>query len=92
MKTFFLKVPESFAIYKESLILNDEQIDYLIENEELKNENEFIISIKKYKDYQNIINRITNETDFTEYELLLDDKGDISCIIYRMKRSNKNEV
>ena len=84
-------MPE-FAIYKESLILNDELIDYLIGNEELKNENEFIISIKKYKDYQHIINRITNETDFKEYELLLDDSGDISCIIYRMKRSNKNEV
>ena len=40
-------MPE-FMTYKESLILQETQLEYLKDNEELTNSNEFILSIKKY--------------------------------------------
>lgn len=77
---------QEFCIYRESLILNEKQINYLIENEELKRENEFILSIKKYKNDEEILKQIVENSDFKEYELLLDDDGEVACKIYKMMR------
>lgn len=78
-------MPE-FAIYDESLILEPKQIYLIATDEKLKKENEFIMSVKKYKDPEAIIEEIINTTEFKKYELLLDDDGDIGCKIYRIKR------
>ena len=80
---------QEFCIYRESLILNEEQINYFIENEELKEENEFILSIKKYKNDEEVLKKVIENTEFKEYELLLDDDGEVACKIYRMKREQK---
>ncbi len=77
---------QEFATYSESLILYDTELEYLINDEKIKSEDEFILSIKKYKGDEKILNRIVDETDFKNYELLLDDDGEVGCVIYRMKR------
>ena len=82
---------QEFAIYKESLILDGNQIDYLIDNEKLEQEDEFILSIKRYKDDDAILKEIVDKTEFKGVELLLDDDGEVGCVIYRMKRL-KNEI
>lgn len=78
-------MPE-FAIYDESLIIDSREIKYVIEDEELKKEEEFILSIKKYKGDKEILKEIIDNTEFKNYELLLDDEGEPGCIIYKMKR------
>ena len=78
-------MPE-FAIYDESLIIDSREIKYVIEDEELKKAEEFILSIKKYKGDKEILKEIIDNTEFKNYELLLDDEGEPGCIIYKMKR------
>ncbi len=78
-------MPE-FAIYDESLIIDSREIKYVIEDEELKKTEEFILSIKKYKGDKEILKEIIDNTEFKNYELLLDDEGEPGCIIYKMKR------
>ena len=82
---------QEFAIYRESLILNEGQLDSLTDNKELETEDEFILSIKKYKGDEYILEQIIENTDFKDAELLYDDDGEVGCIIYRMKRV-ENEV
>lgn len=83
---------QEFTIYKESLILNDDEIDYLIQDEVLAEDEEFILSIKKYKNVDGILNQIIEETEFKNAELLLDDDGKTDCIIYKMKKVKENEI
>ena len=83
-------MPE-FTIYKSHLILNEKEIDLLKDNDGLKDEDEFILSIKKYKNNEAILKEIIEKTDFKEAEMLLDDDGEVGCAIYRMKRVN-NEI
>lgn len=78
-------MPE-FAIYDESLIIDSKEIKYVLEDEKLKNADEFILSIKKYKNDEAILKEIVDNTEFKNYELLLDDDGEPGCIIYKMKR------
>lgn len=77
---------QEFCIYDESLILNENEIDYIINDEKLKNEDEFILSIKKYKGADEILEKIVSQSEFKNYELLLDDNGDVGCKIYKMMR------
>ncbi len=78
-------MPE-FAIYDESLIIDSKEIKYILEDKELKKADEFILSIKKYKGDKEILKEIVDNTEFKNYELLLDDEGEPGCIIYKMKR------
>ena len=77
---------QEFCIDDESLILNENEIDYILNDEKLKNEDEFILSIKKYKGADEILEKIVSESEFKNYELLLDDNGDVGCKIFRMMR------
>lgn len=77
---------QEFCIYDESLILNENEIDYILNDEKLKNEDEFILSIKKYKGADEILEKIVSQSEFKNYELLLDDNGDVGCKIFRMMR------
>jgi len=57
-------MPE-FMTYKESLILQDTQLEYLKDNEELLNTNEFILSIKKYiGNREGILNQVLEYTGY----------------------------
>ncbi len=81
-----LQSMQEFATYKESLILNETEVDLLTKDEKLKQTDEFILSIKKYKDADKILAEIIEKTEFKEYELLLDDNGEVACKIYKMKK------
>ena len=78
-------MPE-FATYTESLILNENQLDVLENDSKLSEENEFILSIKKYKGADEILAKVIEKTGFSNYEVLLDDEGDVSCKIYKVMR------
>ena len=82
-----------FATYKESLILTENDIELLVNDEKLQETNEFILSIKKYKNSDEILKQIINKTNFKDYELLLDDEGEVACRIYKMKKVEiKNDI
>lgn len=78
-------MPE-FATYSESLILNENQLDVLENDFKLSEENEFILSIKKYKGADEILAKVIEKTGFLNYEVLLDDDGDVGCKIYKVMR------
>lgn len=78
-------LPE-YSIYEKSLILNENQLDVLTDNSELTNKDEFILSVKKYIGAEKILNSVLENTGFENYEILLDDSGDVGCIIYKIKR------
>ena len=78
-------MPE-FATYSESLILNENQLDVLENDSKLSEENEFILSIKKYKGADDILAKVIEKTGFSNYEVLLDDDGDVGCKIYKVMR------
>ena len=67
-----LKLQIEFYRYKESLIINNEQLDLL---EKRNVENKFIICIKKYLDINNILNNVLEKTNATNYRLLLECKA-----------------
>lgn len=75
-----------FATYKESLILTENDVDLLANDKKIQELDEFILSIKKYKNSDYILEQVTEKTDFKEYELLLDDDGEVACRIYKMKK------
>ena len=79
-------MPE-FMIYKESLILQDTQLEYLKDNEELTKSNEFILSIKKYiGNRDGILQQVLDYTGYKEYNVLYDDQGETNCIIYKFSK------
>lgn len=78
-------MPE-FEIYNQSLILNETQINMLENDEKISNSNEFILSIKKYLGNEQILKEILEKTNFTNYEVLLDDEGETECVIYKIRR------
>lgn len=75
-----------FATYSESLILNENQLDILKNDTKLLNENEFILSVKKYKNADKILKKVIEKTGFSNYEVLFDDDGDVGCKIYKVMR------
>lgn len=75
---------QEFAIYKESLILNETQLEYLKNDSKIEAENEIIVSIKKYLGADELIEKVLEQTEYTNYEVLLDDNGDVGCKIYRI--------
>ena len=75
---------QEFMLYKESLILNEYQLQYLKNDENLEASNQFIISIKKYLGADELINQVLEQTGYSNYEVLLDDNGDVGCKIYKV--------
>ena len=76
-------MPE-FMIYENSLIINTarDELKYLENNKGLVNENSFIVSIKKYMDVNEIIEKIINLTNFENYNILLDGDENILYKFY----------
>ena len=79
-------MPE-FMTYKESLILQETQLEYLKDNEELTNSNEFILSIKKYiGNRDKILQQVLDYTGYKNYTVLYDDEGETGCIIFKFSK------
>lgn len=78
-------MPE-FMIYDESMILNinKNELEYLENNKELKNEKEFIVSIKKYLNVEEILKQILETTKRNNCILLLDGNNDTGNVIYKI--------
>lgn len=64
-------MPE-FCIYKESLILNEKQLE-LLDNREV--ENTFILCIKNYVDVNTVLSEVLKRTNSKEYELIFEGKA-----------------
>lgn len=64
-------IPE-MLIYEKTLIINYDknELEYVINDESLKHENEFILCIKSYMDNEKIIEELKNNTDFKNVILL----------------------
>lgn len=62
-------VPE-MMIYEKTLIINmnNDEMQYIINDENLSNEDSFILSIKNYLDNSHVIEEIKNNTDFKNFE------------------------
>lgn len=76
---------EEFSIYRESLILNEKQLDLLKHQKEKLNGEDFILSIKKYKGPEELLKTVVENTGYSHYEVLYDDsKWDIGNIIYKI--------
>ncbi len=93
---FVLICPTSFVhiydlpemkIYKESIIINPECLDELKENEELQQDDEFILSIKNWiGDPEKVLNEVLENTGYTNYELLLSTKNSANCSVYKITK------
>ena len=74
-------------IYKESIIINPECLDELKENEELQQDDEFILSIKNWiGDPEKVLNEVLENTGYTNYELLLNTKNSANCSVYKITK------
>ena len=65
-------VPE-MMIYNKTLIVNvnnNDELHCVIDDENLNNEDSYILSIKSYMDNEAILNRIKEESDFKDISLL----------------------
>lgn len=62
-------VPE-MMIYEKTLIINmnNNELQYIVNDENLKNEQSFVLSIKNYLDNNSVIEEIRNNTDFKKIE------------------------
>lgn len=79
-------MPE-FMIYDKSLILQDTQLEYLKDNEELENTNEFILCIKSYiGEREEKMNQVLEYTGYTNYEQLYEDYGETDCVIFKLTK------
>ena len=85
--THINSLPE-FMIYNKSLIINmnHDNLDFLLDEKELQKQNEYILTIKKWMDTDEVLNKILEKTGFTQYEILLDDNSDTQSKIYLIKR------
>lgn len=85
--THINSLPE-FMIYNKSMIINinHDNLDFLITEPELQKQEQFVLSIKKWMNVDEVLKNVLEKTGFTEYEVLLDDKGDFNSKIYLIKR------
>lgn len=75
-------IPE-MMIYEKTLIINvnRNELQYVINNEDLKHEDSYILCIKSYMDNENILNEIKNNTDFKNVTELYKANGSSSEMI-----------
>ena len=66
--------------------MNYDKLDFLRTDEELQSEDQFILSIKKWMNVDDTLNKILKYTGFKNYEILLDQEDDTGSIIYLITR------
>ena len=77
-------VPE-MAIYNKTLIINlydEKQKNVLSTDEEIKNSDQFVLSIKKWMNVEESLEEVLATTGFTKAEVLLDQEDDTQSILY----------
>ena len=86
--THINSLPE-FMIYNKSMIINinHDKLDFLLAEPELQKQEQFILSIKKWMNVDEVLRNVLEKTGFNECEVLLDDNGDFNSIIYLIKKS-----
>ncbi len=82
--TYLKSMPE-FLTYNKSLIINKniDSLEILIDNEELTKENEFVLSINKWLNYEDILNKVLEYTHYNNY-VILEDNKEFQTIIYKV--------
>ena len=82
--TYMNAMPE-FLIYNKTLIINynEDNLDILKENDELKDE--FILNIRKWMNYEEILREVLETSGYSSYEVLLDSNENES-IIYKISK------
>lgn len=86
--TYLTSVPE-FMIYNKSIIINMnyDKLDFLTTDEELQSQDKFILTIKRWMNVDDTLNKILEYTGFTNYEVLLDQpEDDTGSIIYLVSK------
>lgn len=79
-------MPE-MSIYNESIIIDPDKLEQLRNNEELKQEDEFILSIKNWAgDIDEILKDVLEYTGYTDYELLLNTGNSANCSVYKITK------
>lgn len=83
--THINSLPE-FMIYNKSLIINInfDDLEFLSEDKEIQEKDEYILSIKKWMNIDEVLFKILEKTGYSKYELLLDDTGDMQSKIYKV--------
>ncbi len=81
--TYLTSMPE-FMIYNKSLIINMnyDKLDFLKTDTGLQSQEQFVLSIKKWMNVEDTLNKILEYTGFTKYELLLNQEDDTQSMIY----------
>ena len=85
--THMTSMPE-FLIYNKSLIINMnyDKLDFLRTDEELQSQDRFILTIKKWMNVEDTLNKILEYTGFSNYEILLQQEDDTGSIIYLVSK------
>lgn len=86
--TFFNHIqsmPE-FMNYKKTLMLYNDNMEELINNEELADKQEFILSVHKTMNPEKVLKETMENTGFSNYELIYEGCEGIEQVIYRIYR------
>lgn len=76
---------QEMMTYKESLILMKKDLEQLKNHQELKDEEEFILSIRTtMKDKEKVLQDVLDYTGFSDYELLHDSNDSIRYAVYKI--------
>jgi hypothetical protein len=80
-------VPE-FKIYKESMSVGLDNLETLQDVEEFKDEDEYILSIKRFLDEtpEEVLEKVLEYTGFSNYELLYESSSSARANVYRIYR------
>lgn len=73
-------------IYEKTLIINANQDSLEILKDDTEIQDEVIVSIKKWLNYNEIINKIMDYTELEHCEILKD-SDELQTIIYKLERS-----
>lgn len=86
--THLNSVPE-MTIYNKTLIINlydEKQKNTLAADEEIKNCQEFVLSIKKWMNVEESLKEVLSATGFTKADILLDQEDDTQSILYLVSK------
>ncbi len=81
-------IPE-FMIYDKTLIIDmsyNQDLTFLKDDEVLQNTNQFVLSIKKWTNVEEVLLKILENTGFTSYELLYNEPDETQSVIYLLTR------
>jgi len=78
-------IPE-FLNYKKSLMIYNDELDVLINDEELADQNEFILSVNISMNPEEVVKEVLEKTNYSGYELLYEGCEGVEQVVYRVYR------